>query len=155
MSRKVFLFFDTFVNLQFFRRNEGAEGPALAMGTSSENTGKAPKVPPKQDGLQAHMSARAWCPRKGAHSMKKSPFALPSGEPFRPEPPRCLRTRRRRIITVNSMSKSFVCFPEQAGNWSCGYRSGRPQGKLIHPFNISNARSCMSTTYNQILCYIR
>ena len=26
MSRKVFLFLDTFVKLQFFRRNEGAEG---------------------------------------------------------------------------------------------------------------------------------
>ena len=90
MSRKIFLFFDSFVNLQFFRRNEGAEGPALARRTSSAY---------ERSGL---------VPPKGRSLHEKSPFALPSGEPFRPEPLRRLRTRRRRIITVNSMSKNLI-----------------------------------------------
>ena len=75
MSRKVFLFFDTFVKLQFFRRNEGAEGPIQTRRTSStyERSGLSP---PKGRSLRKKSSVRASF--RGAFSARAS--STPSHE---------------------------------------------------------------------------
>ena len=75
MSRKVFLFFDTFVKLQVFQWNECAEGPALARRTSSayERSGL---VPPKGRSLRGKTSVRASF--RGAFSARAS--SMPSHE---------------------------------------------------------------------------